>query len=129
MKLERLTERSFEPDNACEMGVSPVKLRRSSVPDVCSHHDVSLCFFCDQEAGVAGLHEVSTMGMDQTIRTYATELKDTNLLAKLAPGDMVALEAKYHKSCLADIFNRYGLSHIKTYHSKIYWSRFHYSCI
>ena len=28
------------------------------------------------------------------------ELEDTALLAKLAPGDMIALEAKYHSKCL-----------------------------
>lgn len=34
------------------------------------------------------------------------ELGDTDLLTKLAPGDMVALEAKYHKSCITKIYNR-----------------------
>ena len=34
------------------------------------------------------------------------ELEDTDLLAKLAPGDMVALEAKYNAKCLTKLYNR-----------------------
>ena len=30
----------------------------------------------------------------------------TNLIVKLASGDMVALEAKYHTKCLANLYNR-----------------------
>jgi len=105
-KLDRQKTRASEPDSG-NSGISPVKLRRTSVQGAhASGQDVPLCFFCDREAGTAGLHDVTTMGMDQTVRMYATELKETRLLAKLAPGDMVALEAKYHKTCLCDLYNR-----------------------
>ena len=40
----------------------------------------------------------------------ALELKDTSLLRKLSEGDMVALDAKYHKKCHAALFNRYRQS-------------------
>lgn len=33
-------------------------------------------------------------------------LGDTELLAKLSPGDMVALEATYHTKCLVGSYNR-----------------------
>ncbi len=33
-------------------------------------------------------------------------LEDTELLAKLSAGDMVALEAKYHTKCLVGLYNR-----------------------
>ncbi|MGH0140059.1 UNVERIFIED_CONTAM: hypothetical protein FKN15_071279 [Acipenser sinensis] len=36
----------------------------------------------------------------------AIELQDTALLARLAPGDMIALEAKYHLKCLVKLYNR-----------------------
>ncbi|MGH0153333.1 UNVERIFIED_CONTAM: hypothetical protein FKN15_028536 [Acipenser sinensis] len=36
----------------------------------------------------------------------AIELQDTALLARLAPGDMIALEAKYHLKCLVKLCNR-----------------------
>ena len=105
-KLDRLKKRASEPDIA-NSGVTPVKLRRFSIQGAhATGQDVSLCFFCDRGAGIAGLHDVTTMGMDQTVRMYATELQDTRLLAKLAPGDMVALEAKYHKTCQCDLYNR-----------------------
>jgi len=34
------------------------------------------------------------------------ELEDTDLLTKLAPADMVALQAKYHTKCLTKLYNR-----------------------
>ena len=33
-------------------------------------------------------------------------LNDTPLLAKLEPGDMIALEAKYHQKCLVNLYNK-----------------------
>jgi len=38
------------------------------------------------------------------------ELIDTSLLVKLSSGDMIAMDAVYHKQCLADFFNRYRSS-------------------
>jgi hypothetical protein len=106
LKLDRQIKRASVPDSEISNS-SPVKLRRSSIQGAhVSEQNVPICFFCDKEAGIPGLHDVTTMGMDQTVRMYATQLQDTRLLAKLAPGDMVALEAKYHKTCLCDLFNR-----------------------
>ena len=34
------------------------------------------------------------------------ELEDINLLAKLAPGDMIALEAKFHRKYFRNLYNR-----------------------
>ena len=107
LRLDRQIEkRELEPDdgNSCS---SRVKVKQTSVQDDHSTgQDQAFCFFCDKEAGIAGLHDVTTTGMDQTVRKYATELQDTRLLAKLAPGDMIALDAKYHKTCLSDLYNR-----------------------
>ena len=70
-----------------------------------SHSIVDLkeatCFFCDEPAGSAGLHNASTYDIDKKVCQCAFELEDTALLAKLAPGDIIALEAKYHGRCLA----------------------------
>ena len=104
LKLERQKKRMSQRDSSDSCATSHVKLRQSSSQS--SGQDVPVCFFCDKEAGPAGLHEVATMGMNQTIRKYATELKDTTLLAKLAPAEKVALDAKYHKKCLCDLYNR-----------------------
>ena len=37
----------------------------------------------------------------------ATELQDTQLLSRIAAGDVIAIEAKYHLSCLVKLRNRY----------------------
>ena len=40
------------------------------------------------------------------MRKCALEVEDTALLAKLATGDMIAIEAKYHHDCLRSLYNR-----------------------
>lgn len=65
-----------------------------------------LCFFCNNVAGPEGLHEASTKHLDENVRKCALKLEDTELLAKLAPGDMIATEAKYHRNCLRMFYNR-----------------------
>ena len=63
-------------------------------------------FFCDQPAGIECLHEVTTLELDQRVKECARVLSDDRLLAKLATGDLVALEAKYHKGCLSRLYNQ-----------------------
>ena len=66
----------------------------------------AICFLCNEPAGSDTLHRACTHDIDAKVRKCAMELEDTDLLAKLAPGDMVALEAKYHTKCLAKLYNR-----------------------
>ena len=49
------------------------------------------CFLCEEPAGSACLHNVSTYDTDANVRRCATVLEDTALLAKLPPGDKIAL--------------------------------------
>lgn len=65
-----------------------------------------ICFFCNKPAGTAELHHAATMEIDKNVRRCATELGDTELLAKLSAGDMVAIEAKYHRNCLRALYNK-----------------------
>jgi hypothetical protein len=97
---KRLSSSSEETD------VCPKKYTRKSVQS--SSLSSLLCFFCDKCTGESKepLHSVSTMDMDNRIRQIALDLQEESLLAKLSAGDMVALEAKYHKSCLTSICNR-----------------------
>lgn len=69
---------------------------------------VPVCLFCDMpEDAHHPLHEVSTLDMvDKRVQECALVLSDNRLLAKLATGDMVAIEAKYHANCLAQLYNR-----------------------
>lgn len=77
------------------METSPAVTTRSKLDKV--DLTEAVCFLCNEPAGSATLHRACTQDIDVNIRKYAMELGDTDLLTKLALGDMVALEAKYHK--------------------------------
>ena len=70
----------------------------------------SSCLLCDQPAGSEGLQETATKQLGNKISECASELQDTALLAKLAAGDMIAIEAKYHNRCLCALYNRARLA-------------------
>ena len=97
-KLDRLNKKVIQEENL------------TSIQTRSSHSKVNLkdstCLFCGKAAGSEGLHNASTYDIDRKVRQCALELNDTALLAKLAPADMVALEAKYHTRCLAALYNR-----------------------
>ena len=102
-KLELLERRLAGEKNKESL---PMQTRSShgSVESVELNED--RCFFCDEPAGSACLHNASTYDIDRKVCRCALELEDTSLLAKLAPGDMIALEAKYHGRCLVALYNR-----------------------
>ena len=52
------------------------------------------CVICEELARRTGLHKASMFDIHLRMRKCAQELLDRKLLAKLAPGDMIALEAK-----------------------------------
>lgn len=81
-----------------------MKSRRSSTSNIKSVNEV--CFFCEKNYNISGLQAASTTGIDQNVCECALELQDGKLLAKLAAGDMVALQAKYHLNCLVALYNR-----------------------
>lgn len=66
---------------------------------------IPTCFFCDLPAGSHNLHDVTTLAMGEKVEECALVLSDNRLLAKLAVGDMIAVEAKYHLHCLAKLYN------------------------
>ena len=59
--------------------------------------------------GSVGLHAVPTYQIEMNVRKCALQLAGIDLLAKLAPGDMIFLEAKYHCNCLCDLY----IKHVK----------------
>ncbi len=64
------------------------------------------CFFCEKEDSEDNLTQAQTLGLDQRVRNAAITLCDEALLARLSEGDMIAVEAVYHKRCLAGLYNR-----------------------
>ena len=73
------------------------------------------CLLCDQPAGSEGLHETATKRLGKKVWECACELQDTALLAKLAAGDMIPIEAKYHNRCPCALFNRARLAPLMDY--------------
>ena len=55
---------------------------------------------------IGHLHEFRTFDADN-VRRMATDLEDTALLTRIDGGDLTALEAKYHLSCLTTLRNRH----------------------
>ena len=55
-----------------------------------------VCIFCEKGGD---LSQCSTFNKDKSLRIMAIELKDQKMQAKLAAGDAIAIEAKYHSLC------------------------------
>ena len=53
------------------------------------------------------LHEFRTFDADSNVRRMAIDLQDSALLTRIEGGDLTALEAKYHLSCLTALRNRH----------------------
>ena len=65
------------------------------------------CIFCG-DVTTELLHEFTTFNMDKAIRDMANEMSDSDMLVKMSGGvDLVAIEGKYHLSCLTNYRNRY----------------------
>ena len=67
--------------------------------------DKEKCIFCEESSGK--LHQFSTLEADSSIRAIAKDLENMSLLAKIEGGDLIALESKYHLSCLTSLRNRH----------------------
>lgn len=104
---------------------SPIKTRRMSLPsdgnssftstsqncDVGPTADDSmseeLCTICDQPGGKKiNFYKAATLGIDNKVRASAETLCDKDLIRKLSSGDMIAIDAHYHLTCLADLYRR-----------------------
>ena len=90
--------------------MSPVKTRsrsdnkrttQASSSSSSSCEQITPCFFCAEVNNIKELRKASTQGLDQKVKECAQVLGDKRLLVKLsAGGDMIAMEAVYHRACL-----------------------------
>ena len=97
-KIERLM-RKRNKEETTETGECVVKRnRRQSVEKMA-------CLFCQQQGG--NLHEFKTLEADKSVRQMVIDLQDTELMARIEGGDLVALETKYHLECLTVLRNRH----------------------
>ena len=61
--------------------------------------------FCEKDDG--HLHEFQTYDANDNVKKMAKDLQDTALLTIIERGDLTALVAKYHLSCLTGLRNRH----------------------
>lgn len=99
-------------DSSCPASTSkmtkvtrPQKAKATSSNPCCPENE---CFFCGK-GPMSGcpLQRASTFNIDTHVRQCAIDLQDTALLAKVAVGDMISIEAQYHNKCLVALYNRH----------------------
>ena len=101
---ERATKRKRTRDSGLEQSSSSTVKTRSKFS---AKNFVPTCFLCDAPDLDCNLTNARTLGLSQRVQEAAAFLCDEKLLAKLSEGDMVAKEARYHKSCLTSLYNRF----------------------
>jgi hypothetical protein len=77
------------------------------VPSKRQAMNIQNCIFCEKGSEEGDLHQVVTFDANFNIREMITALQDTQLLARIDGGDLIAKEAKYHLKCLVSLRNRY----------------------
>ena len=70
--------------------------------------DLSKCLFCGclKRRGDRSLVQICTFPVQEKIKNAAKELGDYGLLAKVLGNNLIALQVKYHKNCLAEIITK-----------------------
>lgn len=98
LRLERAEKRKVGQTSDVEE--QQTKLPRRSI----DARDAQTCYFCEETTGE--LHKVSTFKVDANVRECAALLNDSKLLGKLSTGDMMALDAMYHRRCLSMLYRK-----------------------
>ena len=91
------------------MVISPVKSRHLSGESSTSLYKplaTPVCLFCDEVGNKQNLRKASTLGMGKRVRECAQMIGDKLLLCKLSSGDMVAIDAVYHRVCLTQFYRK-----------------------
>jgi len=108
IKLQRLQKRR-SAETASETGDDPEESgakRTRSTLDTTHVMKETRRFICDELSTMEELSEARPTNLDSHVRECAAQLNDSKLLAKLSRGDVIAIEAKYHKKCLVALYNR-----------------------
>jgi len=112
-RLKRASKKRSKSDNAISDNDGMKRYKRCAV-------DKMSCLFCQRKD--EPLHEFRTLDADETVRHLATELQETELIARLEGGDLIAIDAKYHLQCLTELRNRYqSLERQRDQVVYIYW--------
>ena len=98
-KLERAQQKIKRKSTVTVDSSSQAKKAKRQVSDQ------NICIFCDEQGN--DLHQVLTLEVDRDVNEMALQMQDSQLIAKLAAGDMVAIEAKYHSRCMLAYKRKY----------------------
>ena len=84
-KTGESNQKAKQTYDSAEYSSSEKKLPR------CQLVDKIACLFCQQGRH---LHKYTTFEADESVQQMATELRETELMARMEGGDLIALEAK-----------------------------------
>jgi hypothetical protein len=65
-----------------------------------------ICLFASFVVFLAQTCFKLTFAIDERVRLCATLTNDTLMLGKLAQGDMIAMESKYHPACILSFYRK-----------------------
>ena len=94
-------DNSPQPGSSCDSRQFDERVTRKSVQPYSSNK----CIFCNcgKKRGDSKLYQVRTTDIWEKIEKAAEVVNDAELLIKVQNQDLIALDAKYHKNCLAVI--------------------------
>ncbi|KAJ8865799.1 hypothetical protein PR048_033321 [Dryococelus australis] len=92
-------------DKVCQKTNVPLETKRVRYTSPATAKEAT-CFFYNTGAGLEGLHDADTFELDARVRTCARLVEDNDLSGRLSAGDMVTPEAKFHTSCLLQLYNK-----------------------
>ena len=67
----------------------------------------NICLFCGFDDSEHVMHSVTSTECDLSVRAWATNLEDFDMLRKLASGDLFAQDAVYHKECMTKYYTHH----------------------
>jgi hypothetical protein len=100
---DTLAENKASWHKGCHLKFNNTKLRSGKRASL----DKQVCIFCTEGNEVEQLHNFSTFDADIGVRAMVTELQDSELLSRISAGDLIAIEAKYHRKCFVSLRNRH----------------------
>ena len=102
-KLERAQQKIKRKSTANSSKAKKVKRQVS---------DQNVCIFCGEQGN--DLHQVLTLEVDRDVKEMAVQMQDSQLITKLAAGDMFAIEAKCHSRCMLAYKCKY-IAYVRSY--------------
>ena len=98
---DQITEEVFGPEQSCSSTIQGSSKRTSSRSRT-TNDSIAKGFFCDSSDRT--LHQVLIFQLEKHVRKCENILEDNALLGQLSAGDMIALDAMFHSTCLLNLY-------------------------